>query len=144
MLDDPLLQAWVDPERVDAEGDDAQQEPLDPVAEQARRAAGEAESLTVDIGVLRLPPVGHHDCPRVADPEGQNRDDESGDPDAEPGSCTAIESEGEMWQAVRCSIRSRVRRDVGHSCPSKVWCAVKCLRALRAVDDLVDRGWKAL
>ena len=57
VLHDPLGQLWPHPEGVDAERDNDQEEPLDPVAEQARCGAGEAQSAAVEVGVLCLPAV---------------------------------------------------------------------------------------
>lgn len=69
MLHDPLGEAWDDPEGVDADGDDHQRPPLDPVAKQPPSAAVERQSMTVDVGVLGSPSVPHHDCPWRADAE---------------------------------------------------------------------------
>src|SRR5699024_10414792 len=69
VLHDPALKSRIYPERVDADSDQGQQEPFDPLAEQSPCRTGETQAVTVQHRVFGLPPIGHHHSPRVADPE---------------------------------------------------------------------------
>ena len=70
----PLIQSGSYPEAVDAAGNDHQQKPLDPVAEQLGAVAFEAETLAVDHEVTD--DKFHHiaDRPRSSDAAGEGND----------------------------------------------------------------------
>ena len=68
-----LLQLNPDPETVNAERDDGQQEPLDPVSEQADCCSVKMQSVPIDDRMLDLPVVDHRIRPGQADAQGQRR-----------------------------------------------------------------------
>src|SRR5699024_12038901 len=63
VLHDPALKSRIYPERVDADGDQGQQEPFDPLAEQSPRRTGGPQEATVQDCVSALPPIGPHNRP---------------------------------------------------------------------------------
>ena len=63
----PLFQFDGNPEAVNAKGDEGQQEPFDPVAEQLNGFAVESQASAFDYGVLDFPVVEHAVSPGQAD-----------------------------------------------------------------------------
>ena len=81
---DPLVQTRSDPEAVDTAGDEGQEEPLDPVAEQLTAGAIKGQTLAIDHSML------HHKLHHVANgPGGRNTagkgDDQAGNDGIENG-----------------------------------------------------------
>ena len=89
----PSLDGWANPEQIDPEGDDAQQEPLDPQPEQTGGGTGELQTLPVNEGVLAAPSFVEHKREGVADPESDNGDESAEECSAKVGAGAAIESE---------------------------------------------------
>ena len=63
--------------KVDAQGDEAEEQPLDPVAEQARGGASDDEALAIDVGVLRAPPLFQNEREWITEAEGEDCDEEA-------------------------------------------------------------------
>jgi hypothetical protein len=57
VLYNPALQPWAYPEAVYAQSNNAKQEPLNPLAEQADPGAGKFKLEAFDVGVLGDPPL---------------------------------------------------------------------------------------
>ncbi len=57
MLHNPAAQTRRDPEAVNAERDNAKQEPLDPLPEQANTCACELKLKALNVGMLGNPPL---------------------------------------------------------------------------------------
>src|SRR6478752_6347578 len=89
----PPCQARSDPERVDTDRDDAQHEPLEPVAPKAKGGTGEHEPPPIDVRVLGLPPLHQHNGKGVTDTERDERDEPAKQRGAEIRRRTPVELE---------------------------------------------------
>jgi hypothetical protein len=88
----PLGDAGSDPEKVDAQRDEAQEQPLDPVAEQCGSRAAEDEREAVDVAVLGAPALAEDEGERIADPDRASRYEEAEKCGADIGRCAAVEA----------------------------------------------------
>ena len=70
MLCFPLDEFDVQPEAVNAERDNRQQNPLDPMSEQLQCSSRESQSVAIDDGMLCFPAVDHTKSPRITNTEG--------------------------------------------------------------------------
>ena len=73
MLRDPFFQFDRDPEAVNADRDDRQKEPFDPVAEKLNCFSVESQASALYNGVFDLPVVEHAVSPRQANAERDRR-----------------------------------------------------------------------
>ena len=74
----PFLDSNGHPEGINAERDQAEQQPLDPVSKQLHGRPVEVHSVTIDDGVFGFPAVDHADGPRCTDAQCANCDDGPG------------------------------------------------------------------
>ena len=93
VLNLPLGETGHDPERVDAESDNHQDPPLDPVAEETNARPGEHEPSAFDAGVLADPSLTQHDRVGERNTEGHKRDERCEDCGTDVCSCSAVEVE---------------------------------------------------
>lgn len=85
VLNLPLHQPRVDPEGVDAQRDDAQEQPLNPQPKDAPTGADELKLPAMEIRVLGPSPFDQDDGERVADPKCADRYQDAKDLGTEPG-----------------------------------------------------------
>lgn len=79
MLCLPFLDSDGHPEGINAESDQAKQQPLDPVGKQLHGRPVEVHSVTIDDGVFGFPTINHTDGPWRADAKCAECDDDSDD-----------------------------------------------------------------
>ena len=104
MAYDPLLQLDLKPEAVDSQRNDAQQEPLDPVAEQPDRRPVKGEPVPGDHRVLRLPVVDHGESPGQADTHRADRDQASQQRPPDQLKQAAVEIRHQRFAALRVRV----------------------------------------
>lgn len=83
VLSFPFPQSNPEPEAVNAQGDDGQQQPLDPIAKQLQGGPVKIKTVTVHHRVLGLPAIHHAKSPGIADSEGTDGDQDTEDPPAD-------------------------------------------------------------
>ena len=91
VLGDPLLHLDREPEGINAKGDNAQQEPLDEVAEKLTAVTVKGEALSVDDGMLDVPSFLQADGPRSTQAKGKGDDDSLQNADTDHSKKTACE-----------------------------------------------------
>ena len=66
----PFSDGNAEPKAVNSQGDNAKQEPLNPLYKQSGGLAGKTETMSVNNGVGYFPVINHADSPGKADSKG--------------------------------------------------------------------------